>query len=78
MNIEGAEGAAMRGLRAGAAAIRHAVVSCHDFLATDTGDNWYRTREEVMRVLRGLGFSAYRRDDPRDWIADYVYADRPG
>jgi FkbM family methyltransferase len=76
MNIEGAEGAAMRGLGAGAAVIRHAVVSCHDFLATDTGHDRYRTREEVVRVLRELGFCVYRREDPRDWIADYVYADR--
>jgi FkbM family methyltransferase len=77
MNIEGAEAAALRGLARGAPVIRNVVVSCHDFLANDTGDDGYRTREEVTRLLRDYGFRISRREDPRAWIADYVYASRP-
>lgn len=79
MNIEGAEALAVRGMRTSSPLIRNAVISCHDFLADRTGDDAYRTREDVRRALERLGFDLdVRSDDPRPWVRDYLYCSRPG
>lgn len=77
MNIEGAEGPALvafadeLGPR-----VRHAVISCHDFVAELTGDDTYRTLETVQACLADAGFATHRRaDDPRPYARDTIYAD---
>jgi len=77
MNIEGAEREAVAGLVACAPRVRRAVVGCHDFLAEKGGDEAFRTQAEVETGLRRLGFATSRRDDPCEWVANYVYAHRP-
>ena len=75
MNIEGAESAALLGAAARLADIRNMAIGCHDFLADETGDAFYRTREDVRSILTSAGFSVEGRDgDPRPWARDYLYA----
>jgi FkbM family methyltransferase len=74
MNIEGAELAALRGLGDELTKVRHVAIGCHDFLADETGDESYRTKEEVRALLLAAGFAVVGRDyDPRPWARDYIY-----
>jgi FkbM family methyltransferase len=75
VNIEGAEGLMIRGMQASAPLVRHAAISCHDFLADERGDEQFRTRAQVHDFLAGAGFAiTCRPDDLRPWVRDYVYA----
>lgn len=77
MNIEGAESAALRGAHEVLHMVRHAAIGCHDFLADETGDDTYRTKDAVRSILVEAGFDVVGRDgDPRPWIADYLFASR--
>lgn len=77
MNIEGAETAAVRGMRGCAAQVRNVCISCHDFLA-DRGDGeGLRTKAQVEPLLREFGYSvATRPDAPEEWVRDYFYGSR--
>lgn len=77
MNIEGAEVPALRGARDVLPIVRHAAIGCHDFLADETGDESYRTKDAVRDMLVAAGFTVTSRDgDPRPWAADYLFASR--
>ena len=77
MNIEGAETAALRGANDALDLVRNAAIGCHDFLADETGDESYRTKDEVRALLTDAGFNVIPRDrDPRPWAADYLFANR--
>jgi FkbM family methyltransferase len=77
MNIEGAEVAALRGARDVLPIVRNAAIGCHDFLADETGDESFRTKEAVHALLVEAGFNVTGRDeDPRPWAADYLFASR--
>ncbi|MCW2808703.1 MAG: hypothetical protein JWQ93_2658 [Marmoricola sp.] len=77
MNIEGAELAALRGASGCLDRVGAAAIGCHDFLADETGDESYRTKDQVRALLLNAGFSvATRDDDPRPWAADYLFASR--
>lgn len=76
MNIEGAEKPALQGMSRMIRRVRHAAISCHDFLADQGGDDALRTSAWVEAFLCGQGFSVRRRlDDPRPWVPYYVYAE---
>lgn len=81
MNIEGAERLAIEGMTTSLPLVRHAVISCHDFLAKDlpaAERGHFETREAVTRFFTQHGFELHGRgDDPRPWVRDYVYASRP-
>lgn len=75
VNIEGAEGPAMLGMRNSHGIIRNAVISCHDFRAGSETGSAFRTRSVVETALHAWGFEVTSRpDDPRPWIRDYLYA----
>ncbi|MFV9634754.1 FkbM family methyltransferase [Mycobacterium neumannii] len=77
MNIEGAELPALQGSAEMLSLVRHAAIGCHDFLAEETGDDSYRTKEAVYELLVNAGFTVRRRDgDPRPWARDYLFASR--
>jgi FkbM family methyltransferase len=77
MNIEGAEVPALRGARDVLPIVRHAAIGCHDFLADETGDESYRTKELVRAMLVDAGFTVTSREgDPRPWAAGYLFASR--
>jgi len=75
MNIEGAERQAIRGMGTALARTRHVCISCHDFLADDSGQEELRTKAFVREFLTERGFRITTRDDaPDPWTRDYVYA----
>ncbi|MGQ9406676.1 FkbM family methyltransferase [Mycolicibacterium gilvum] len=77
MNIEGAELPALQGGSDALSLVRNAAIGCHDFLAEETGDDSYRTKDAVYEILIDAGFTVRRRDDdPRPWAADYLFASR--
>lgn len=77
MNIEGAERLAMDGMTTTLARTRHICVSCHDFIADATGNEWYRTRDLISARLRASGFAVTLRDqDPREAVRDQVHGIR--
>jgi FkbM family methyltransferase len=78
MNIEGAERMAVEGFDRLAPRVRHAVISCHDFVATHFGGaSHYRTRDHVRAALEARGFVVRSRPDAADsWVRDYLYASR--
>jgi FkbM family methyltransferase len=74
MNIEGAERLALDGLGGLVARVRHVCISCHDFLADETGSEELRTKALVRDFLLGHGFEVTMRDGaPEPWTRDYVY-----
>jgi Methyltransferase FkbM domain len=77
MNIEGAELAALRGFSR-LASVRHVVIACHDYRATQgRGSDAMRTNAAVRTLIEGAGFEIFSRDnDPRPWVRDYVYGTR--
>jgi FkbM family methyltransferase len=76
INIEGAEIAALKGMTATLALVRHAVVACHDFLADAQGNPGVQTMEPVRRTLEAAGFSIATRADLRPWVSHTIYATR--
>jgi FkbM family methyltransferase len=72
MNIEGAERLALDGMSRTLSRTSHIMVSCHDFIASATGNDWYRTRDLVADRLRAAGFTLTFRDDPEEAIRDQV------
>lgn len=77
MNIEGAERAALDGMRRAIRRTQHVVISCHDFLADDHGTESMRTRAEVVRFLEQAGFKViFRTSDSRPYVRDCVYGSR--
>ncbi len=77
MNIEGAETAALCGARKTLRITQHLAVSCHDFLA-GAGGPAMRTKADVLKLLESTSFKITSRpNDPRPWIRDFLYADRP-
>ena len=76
MNIEGAERLAIRGMTRALATTQHVVISCHDFLAAETGDESLKTKELMISALTSAGFDVETREDEREFVADYVYGTR--
>jgi FkbM family methyltransferase len=78
MNIEGAEKMAVEGFDRLAPNVRHAAISCHDFVATHFGGApHYVTKERVCAALEARGFAIRSRPDAADsWVRDYLYASR--
>jgi FkbM family methyltransferase len=75
MNIEGAERHAMRGMSRSLEMIRHAVISCHDFVSDQGGDSQLRTKAEIVAGLEARGFTTRSRPTATDpWVRDNVYA----
>ncbi|MEM1024819.1 MAG: FkbM family methyltransferase [Myxococcota bacterium] len=77
MNIEGAEVRALEGGPQTLAQTRNIVVSCHDFKADRTGNEFYRTKATVRELLHDAGFTLLERThDPRPWVRDTIYGQR--
>lgn len=73
INIEGAELPALKHAASVLSRTRHMVVSCHDFLAEQGGDEATRTFDEIRAILAGVGFSiTLRLNDPRPYISYQV------
>lgn len=76
MNIEGAEGAALRGAQGLLQRTAAVCVCCHDFRA-DRGDGeGFRTRAEVAALLQAAGFTTHERTDSRPHVSDQLWGVR--
>ena len=74
MNIEGAEGPALSGMREMIRRTRNVCISCHDFLADAGGPNELRTRADVIHFLNEYGFAvSLRESDVRSNVRSFVY-----
>ena len=77
INIEGAERGALEAGTSTLTKVRQVVVSCHDFKADRTGDDWFRTRRWVEETLEQAGFAL---EPPiassPPWLRDTVYGSR--
>ena len=74
MNIEGAEGPALSGMRELVQHTRNVCISCHDFLADTGGPNELRTKANVVHFLKENGFAvSLRESDVRSNVRDFVY-----
>lgn len=76
MNIEGAEVAALRGMKSLFGQTQNFAVSCHDFLGQRSGVRAFRTYVEVAHLLELEGYDILPRADVRPYVADVVYATR--
>lgn len=74
MNIEGAETAALEGMKEICRTPVHIVVSCHDFKADRGESAEFRTYESVHQILTNSGFHLRgRKGDPRPEVRYYLY-----
>jgi len=78
MNIEGAERMAVEGFDRIAPRVRHAAISCHDFVATHFGGApHYLTKDYVRAAFEARGFTVRSRPGAAEsWVRDYLYASR--
>lgn len=77
MNIEGAERAALVGAEPVLPIVQNVAIGCHDFLADETGDDFFRTLDAVRSMLTRAGFDVYTNEsDERPWARHYVYGSR--
>lgn len=72
MNIEGAEGLAIQGMRKSIGLVNHAVIACHDFRG-DVGG----TKDTVVEFLKESGFTITERsNDHREYVRDHIHGKR--
>ena len=77
INIEGAETAALRGMRETLGMHPHIVVSCHDFIADEGGAPLLKTFDDVKTILIQAGYHLRPpRQDARPWYGYYVYGSK--
>jgi FkbM family methyltransferase len=71
-NIEGAERLMIGGM--GELIVEHVAISCHDFVAETTGDDFFRTKTLIVSWLESKGYDIKHRSSAKPWINDTVYA----
>lgn len=74
MNIEGAEGLAVRGMERILRNTRYISISCHDFRFMETGNNFFRTKAIVEKYLIEQGFELVPRLGESRELSDQVNA----
>ncbi len=74
MNIEGAEAAALVGMRDKLHNTSHVIVACHDFKKARGESPAFATYDDVRQILIDHHFRLRQReDDPRPYGRDYLY-----
>lgn len=77
INIEGMELAVLSSSIEILNRVRNVVVSCHDFLADQSGEDFLRTFDSVRQILIEAGYEISSRPlDQRPWIRNYLYGNR--
>lgn len=77
MNIEGAEQFAIHGMTDLIKRTRVVAISCHDFKAERTGNEFFRTKAIVKDWMKKQGFVIVPRESPLPWLRDQVNAYNP-
>ena len=73
-NIEGAERLMLSGMEKSASVVRNLCISCHDFIADETGDDSFRSKSAVLEWVGENGFELLERPPQPPPARDYVYA----
>jgi hypothetical protein len=77
MNIEGAETAALVGMRGMLHITSHVIVACHDFKKARGESPAFATYDDVRQILIDHHFLLRRReDDQRPYVKHYLYGAR--
>ncbi len=76
MNIEGAERLAMKGMTEALKRTEVLCISCHDFLAEETGNEFFRTKSAVREFLQHHGLKVVERlgDGLPPYLRDQLWA----
>ena len=56
--------------------IRNVAIACHDFRLKNESNEFFRTREQVIRALEQNGFRISQRKTGVDYLDDWVYGSR--
>ncbi len=75
MNIEGAEKEILQHIN-DFSFIKRFIISCHDFRANNNEGEWYRTKEEVLSILKKNGYSIKTFSYGINWADDWIYAEK--
>jgi FkbM family methyltransferase len=75
VNIEGGEAELLKAVDLGK--IKHAAVSCHDFVSDRGGGEAFRTSRGVVQVFEDAGFAVSTGFGRHDFQRFWVYATRP-
>ncbi len=75
MNIEGAEKDIIRGIT-DFSIVKRFVISCHDFRANNNEGEWFRTKDNVVKVLEDNGYTLKTFKYGINWADDWIYAER--
>jgi FkbM family methyltransferase len=75
MNIEGAERLAIKGMTEAIKCTEVLCISCHDFLALETGNDFFRTKRVVKEFLQHNGLRVVERyEEGLPYLADQLWA----
>ena len=77
MNIEGAERLAIQGMANTIRRTAVVAIACHDFKADRTGNEFFRTKQEITDYLLERGFEIVELPADNPWDADHVHAYNP-
>lgn len=75
MNIEGAERDILKQIT-DFSVINRMIISCHDFRADNGDGEFFRTKEFVIKTLEKNGYELKYFGDEKDWVRDWVYAEK--
>ena len=77
VNIEGAEQLLIKGLNKNLTKVLRFAISCHDFRYESEGDEFFKTKEIVMKFFKQHSYSIRLRETQVSLLDDYVYASSP-
>ena len=75
MNIEGAERDLLKSID-DFSMVRRFAISCHDFRANHGDGEFFRTKDDVMRILAENDYEIKQFSYGRDYADDWIYAER--
>ena len=77
VNIEGAEQLLIKGLNKNLTKVLRLAISCHDFRYELEGDEFFKTKEIIMKFFNQHSYSIRLRETQVSLLDDYVYASSP-
>ena len=75
MNIEGAEKDILTSIK-DFSIIKRFNISCHDFRANNNEGEYYRSKQQVLKVLKDNNYIIKTYELGYDWSDDWIYAEQ--